>query len=876
MDLQQRKLTKSEWDSIEKSIPEKEVEILNLITSGYADVNIRYNNNQTLLSFLKIEWSELLEDYLFQKYYSDKFVNLIKQNPAIDEQLPELKIKIASLIKSKSKSKTTLKKALLIRTQRYTQESVLSEPLLENTIICLLESFFEKKMGRKETPNWNYEYYTLFKLMRVNLVPNKHILDIVNIVLDKFESQISVAHIIQHSAQYVEQNTILLKYTDMSLFEHQKRVFTASKNEHPKLILYTAPTGTGKTLTPLGLLEKNKVIFVCAARHVGLALAKAAINVQKKVAFAFGCDTADDIRLHYFAAKDYTKNTKTGGIWKVDNSVGDKVELIICDVKSYLPAMYYMLAFNTKESMITYWDEPTITLDYEYHDCHEIIQRNWKENLIPNVILSSATLPKMSELTNTVADFHTKFPNPETQIFNITSYECRKSVPLVNKQGYIISPHNLSQDHEQMLDIVKHCEANPTLLRYFDLKDISSCIHIAHEQNYTHRRIERYFATLDDINLSEIKKYYITMLKNISPGVWGGLYFSTISNRSKAVEDSEPSSQGSKIRKVKSIDSNVFTSGAAGGELSRTKSESHVDNPNTNAGFGTFISTKDAYTLTSGPTIYLSDEPEKIAKFCIQQASIPEAVLTNLLQSIEFNNTINQKIEKIERDIDDALPKENSSGDNEKGKPGKSSNTTKSSSSKKADRALNEESSSSLSQLKGKLEAYKKLIKTTQLNDTFVPNKNAHLEKWANGKNTKDAFTSSITEETIVEIMLLKDVSNTWKILLMMGIGVFTNHKSVAYTEIMKQLADQQQLYIIIASSDYVYGTNYQFCHGYISKNMVLTQEKIIQAIGRVGRNGLQQKYTVRFRDDEPITKLFTTEENKPEVLNMNRLFSSG
>ena len=105
--------------------------------------------------------------------------------------------------------------------------------------------------------------------------------------------------------------------------------------------------------------------------------------------------------------------------------------------------MYYMLAFNTKDSMITYWDEPTITLDYEHHDCHEIIQRNWKENLIPNVILSSATLPKMSELTNTVADFRSKFPNPETQIFNITSYECRKSVPLVNKQGYIISPHNL-------------------------------------------------------------------------------------------------------------------------------------------------------------------------------------------------------------------------------------------------------------------------------------------------------------------------------------------------------------------------------------------------------------------------------------------------
>ena len=68
MDLQQRKLTKSEWDSIEKPIPEGEMEVLNLITKGYNDVNLRYNKNSTLLSFLKIEKSEHLEEYLFQKY----------------------------------------------------------------------------------------------------------------------------------------------------------------------------------------------------------------------------------------------------------------------------------------------------------------------------------------------------------------------------------------------------------------------------------------------------------------------------------------------------------------------------------------------------------------------------------------------------------------------------------------------------------------------------------------------------------------------------------------------------------------------------------------------------------------------------------------
>jgi hypothetical protein len=80
---------------------------------------------------------------------------------------------------------------------------------------------------------------------------------------------------------------------------------------------------------------------------------------------------------------------------------------------------------------------------------------------------------------------------------------------------------------------------------------------------------------------------------------------------------------------------------------------------------------------------------------------------------------------------------------------------------------------------------------------------------------------------------------------------------------------------MIIASSDYIYGTNYQFCHGFLSKDLTLTQEKIIQAMGRIGRNNIQQTYTVRFRDDEQILKLFTSETDKPEIINMNILFNT-
>lgn len=863
MDLQQRKLTKSEWDSIEKPIAAGEIEVLRLITDGYNNVNIRYNKNNTILKFLKLEKSDHLEDYIFQKYYMLRIQKINKKYTTCSQ----INTIIQTHLLSKELSKQTLKKALVIRTQRFTPEMIEKEDLFENTLFKLLENLISKLNSSVETKNgsWNYEYYTLFKLLRINICANKHLHTIIQSILEHLEEKASITHIIEHAAEYVEQNNILLKYADMSLFEHQKRVFTAAKNDHSKLILYTAPTGTGKTLTPLGLLANHRVIFVCAARHVGLALAKAAINIQKKVAFAFGCDTADDIRLHYFAAKDYTKNTKTGGIWKVDNSVGNKVELIICDVKSYLPAMYYMLSFNQKETLITYWDEPTITLDYDKHDCHTIIQKNWKENLIPNIVLSSATLPKLHELTDTVSDFKSKFPDHDTTVYNITSYECRKSVPLVNKYGYVISPHSIHSDFEKLQLLLKHCEENPVLMRYFDVNDITKCIITAHENNYTHKRLERYFISLDDITLVNIKKYYLDMLKNINAGVWGGLYLTLYETRKKVIEEKPSTPAG--FRKIKSLESTTtIWKAKEGQQISRIKSEV-VAPSSKNEPFGSYITTKDAHTLTNGPTIYLSDEPEKIAKFAIQQAEIPEAVINNLLKAIDYNNTVNEKISKLEKKLDDLVSKETSSNDETKSGKGGSD--------KKTDRLLDIDSHGSISKLKQEIDEFKKLIKTTQLNDTFVPNKQAHIERWASGKNTSQSFTSSISEDTVVKIMSMNDVSNSWKILLLMGIGVFINHKSVAYLELMKQLADEQKLYLIIANSDYVYGTNYSFTHGYISKSMNLTQEKIIQAIGRIGRNGIQQKYTVRLRDDEHIHKLFTTEENKPEVRNMNKLFSN-
>jgi hypothetical protein len=196
--------------------------------------------------------------------------------------------------------------------------------------------------------------------------------------------------------------------------------------------------------------------------------------------------------------------------------------------------------------------------------------------------------------------------------------------------------------------------------------------------------------------------------------------------------------------------------------------------------------------------------------------------------------------------------------------------------SKIASKIVEKSEEKNIMKMKEEINTLKGMAKHATIDDMFVPNKLSHLSKWANDLATKKSFTSDIEEQFIIEIMLLKDVDDSWKILLLLGIGVFTEHKSSAYTEIMKKLADRQKLYLIIADSDYIYGTNYQFCHGYLSKDLGLTQEKIIQALGRIGRNNIQQEYSARFRDDSQVTTLFTKYafEDKPEVINMNQLFN--
>ena len=77
-DLEQRKLTKSEWEGIENPVSPDEKRILQMIISGFHDVSIKENVNKSLFQFLKISHTEVMENYLFNKYFKDTFDKLSK------------------------------------------------------------------------------------------------------------------------------------------------------------------------------------------------------------------------------------------------------------------------------------------------------------------------------------------------------------------------------------------------------------------------------------------------------------------------------------------------------------------------------------------------------------------------------------------------------------------------------------------------------------------------------------------------------------------------------------------------------------------------------------------------------------------------------
>jgi hypothetical protein len=179
-------------------------------------------------------------------------------------------------------------------------------------------------------------------------------------------------------------------------------------------------------------------------------------------------------------------------------------------------------------------------------------------------------------------------------------------------------------------------------------------------------------------------------------------------------------------------------------------------------------------------------------------------------------NSNKEKIEKIEK-IENLLKSEET--DSSKDDSDKIEYTKKSEHGKLSNESI---------KLVEEMNSLRKRLYLITLDPIYSPNTVPHQKLWApNGDIIENAFVSELGEENTKLLMDL-NIENEYKVLLLLGIGTFKYHSNKKYMEMMKDLADKQRLFMIIASTDYIYGTNYQFCHGFIGRDLqTVTQQKL-------------------------------------------------
>lgn len=804
MDLRQTRLTADEWDALEVPIGQAELDILRVIKNGYNDVSYCKNKALSMVTFMKIH-KDLSHYHLF--FYNRYFATTIA------EFKTKYKCPSCSIPKEKKKNVYKLKKSDIIRIKNADRKlNAVKGNIFEYILLGQLKILYRAKLNTKA---FYSTYYTLSVLLKRHIEGlNPYVMGHAQATIDAYLPSINTQGFVRTAPSFMDGNVTLARYEDTKLYTHQKELFALAKLSGGKLILYQAPTGMGKTVSPVGLSDGKKIIFVCAAKHIGLQLARACISLELKIAVAFGCDDPGGIRLHYFAAKDYERNRRTGGIFRVDNAVGDDVQIIISDIQSYLPSMHYMLAFNRKEDIVWYWDEPTITLDYQHHKYHSVLAKNWKNNLIPNIVLSSATLPSQEELAPFIKSYMVRFDS--VAIHTIQGEDRSKSIPVLDPSGYLVLPHLIFPEHSSVRACVTYVTATRAVMRHLPLCGICPAIDCITDLFPIKRRyqLNNYYESVLSITSKSLKTYYLFLLNSLS-SIWPKIY-----------------------------------------EYFQTKREKYLSST-------VYLTTKDAQTLRGGPTLFLARDIGKIARYCVRSAAISETVLQQVLASISHNTNIRKKIIALEADLTRMGEHKAGPRQDRDGKGGR-------------DRGEKTE----LEDRQRALECLHMSIRKVQLPPQFIPNSPEHLRLWHPLLDSTQSsvlgapFTASIGPDIAKQIMM-STVEPKWKILLLMGIGVFTSHNCPRYTSIMRELAHKEQLYLIIADTDYIYGTNYQFCHGYLGKDLgAISQEKVLQALGRIGRSKGDLNYSVRLRNQKLIPKLFLKEEDKTEVRNMNRLFT--
>ena len=573
MDFNQSKLTKTEWESMEKKVDHKELTILKMIRDGLSNPSQDCRLYFTVSQMFKLEHPD--KDY---HIYMVVLKDILKKHDMETKDIPKPKkpLNAADTIRLKSMVKKV-------------DESI------EMVLIDLLIKFKKSKKS-KELYFYNVAY--LSNMYPINQWLKRWIVQF----LQENEKDMNVKTFLENTSKYLENNDIF-KFKPLELYEHQKQVYSIMNQTGNKLVFYRAPTSSGKTLTPLGISQKYKVIFICASRHIGVSLAKSAVNAGVKVGFSFGCSTSDDVRLHYSSVRTFTEKY---GKKRPVHSDGRNVDLMICDIQSYEVAMLYMMSFFETNDLVLFWDEPTITMDYEHHVLHDSITKLWTVNKIPNIVLSSATLPNQPDLKEICDKYKIKY---EGEVFYVESIDETTHITLLDTTGQIVMPHKVfSDDYAGILQFIeKHGLSH---MKFLSLTECSEFIlFFANKYSTIKEMINRDYVTISEVNSQNLRMLYYKVIQALPS--WN-------------------------------YDLSDYV-------------KSHVV-PSLNV--TNLLVTESSHTLTHGPTIYLCENTQYWIDFFVKNSGIHESTLTELEKKLESNQVLLEKIFRIRKDIEDKTAKD--------------------------------------------------------------------------------------------------------------------------------------------------------------------------------------------------------------------------
>ena len=104
MNLNQNKLSKYEWDCLEIPCSPEEKLIFNMIIDGFDNVNLIYNNSNTIQNFLKLN-NKNLDEHIFSLIIESKLNELYKNYKPCESDKPMILFNIYVREKSRTLTK---------------------------------------------------------------------------------------------------------------------------------------------------------------------------------------------------------------------------------------------------------------------------------------------------------------------------------------------------------------------------------------------------------------------------------------------------------------------------------------------------------------------------------------------------------------------------------------------------------------------------------------------------------------------------------------------------------------------------------------------------------------------------------------------------